>query len=54
MSGVRPIPTDDEMKQLYESFDLNHDRSLSYTEVRTNASPFFSHTKGFVTEWCLF
>ena len=33
MSGVRPIPTESEMKALFESFDLNHDGSLSYSEM---------------------
>ena len=33
MCGVRPVPSDVEMTHLFESFDLNHDGTLSFKEL---------------------
>jgi len=33
MAGVRPIPSEAEMRAVFESFDVNDDNTLSYPEV---------------------
>ena len=34
MAGVRPVPTMDEMRLLFDSFDNDRNHLISYSEVR--------------------